>query len=252
MKRTLKLCIPILLISSFASCRGGLDWLTTKQEDPRPNTGANTLTFQVDNYQFCRAQRNGFLSSDICLIATYNSLGDSLQIRSLLDGSLAVSALGESFRCTLSPMFLSLPVEKLESDTGLSINDLSVRLGYDYSFRPDDSSSLERGRGVADINEFEITVLRYDKDRNVISGRFTFSGTFGFGESDFPFVAADGEFDIRINSRIIDSYIYGWQSDFALYFDDIKEIVVPEVFAESTDKWVWQDGAWYNVGVLPL
>lgn len=41
-------------------------------------------------------------------------------------------------------------------------------------------------------------------------------------------------------------------ADFALYFDDIKEIVVPEVFAESTDKWVWQDGAWYNVGVLPL
>lgn len=39
----------------------------------------------------------------------------------------------------------------LESDTGLSINDLSVRLGYDYSFRPDDSSSLERGRGFATL-----------------------------------------------------------------------------------------------------
>ena len=239
MKQVLRLSVILLITFLLFSCRNGLDWLLTKQEDPRPNTGANTLVFQVENYQFCRAVRNVTLSSYKCLIATYNDAGDSLQVRTCLGGSFSTQEAGSSSRFGLGPLYLALPVKDLESGAKVVVKEEDLRLGYNY----------QSGNGVAEVSGFEIQVTRFDKERNVFSGEFVFGGTIPIEDKTVSFSATAGSFDIRINSNAIDSYIHGWQSEF---FEDLRTIVIPEVFAESSDEWVWRDGAWYNIGALPL
>lgn len=211
--------------------------------DDRPYSGNNEVKFVVNNHKYTSSFGPRLVQADRHAIATFNSEGDSLEIRACL-----YDLTGEFHEVITTPenlqiqndtmdvyyqlvsLYFSVPVKDLHLSEHITTSDVRffymIRYKGYYGLDPIDIS----------VSSFQLIVKRFDDEKNVFSGEFDLEGSLCLlDKKSISFDISGGEFDIRINSSLVTRF-EDWTNMFP---DDLCDIVIPDKFSDEDDQWSW-------------